>query len=450
MPTAKIFEKGGYIAEKGRTTGQSAGWGQTGSGRNPATAFPWLTFGNELTINTKTDESVNGFGFKQAPRITGERVDNPLSFYARFNGLDYFTYWMFGFEHVAKSVVVFKTTTGFVGGTPTLNLLFTTQGEDFLYLRTIETKDENGDLIYLYVFAGDVILLLQTGTLTAGAITLVYTGASGVLYDHVYEVDASARNYRLFTTAERSLLNTEGANPVVADTDKRNLMASLGKRMEQYDIQYPNAICSGWTYKVTPDDMAMFDTKFLAYTQNRGEYDSETWAQDADLEDNVNIPAHYQHTLKIGTTMANMVKICATEMSVKCEIPLQQIQTTCSFTHIAEPVLSGQTDLAFSATIARAEADTYVDYRQNMTRLCASLVATYGYFTSEMYMSRIVLTKSGADDGDVAAEPLEGAIVRVPDAENPFVKIQDFTSATGSPLVYRVINDNPACAMLAV
>lgn len=531
MSTAKIFETGAFRPEAGLAgVGQSKGWGSLASSLAPTgeCMLPWTSFGNELTIKTTEDDSIVGAGFQNAPVITGETVDNPLNFYTRFYGLDYFWYWAFGFEHRPKEVVVFESTTGWTG-VPTPGNLFVSDvsTQSLIYLRTIETKDTYGETKFLYIFENVDFALSTAGTdnimdeANPSTIYLTVTAHNPeILYQHAYEVDGSARHFREYTHKEMQVINrtisitlsaastavvdeiitinptgakgkvilsagnnvqfnllsgfvpdTAGSitcfagtiafpanawtNAVKLVTNKRNLMCTFAKRMSEYDIKYPNGMCNSWNFNVQAEKLATLETKFLAYTQQRSAdasgYGSSDWTLANNLADNDNIPAHFQYVVKLGDTIANMKKICATDFSVKCDTPFQQIQTTCSHKHIAEPILNGKTSLTTSITIARSETQLYQNFRQAQNRLIGSFIATLGFNTQEFYMRRIILSKANPDDGDVASEPLEGTIIQVPKDDDKFASvIGDINLVHNSPVVLVTINGNSNYSMMGV
>lgn len=449
IPTPKIFETGAMKLEYGLdTVDQSDGWGSLASERTLGTddAFPWLTFSNKLDVATEEDASVTTRAFKTTPRMVGKTVDNPVSFLSRFKGMNRFHYWMWGFENKVKEVVAFKAGASPFSASPTPgDTCVDTDTNDFIFLRTEVTRTEK---IYIFEAVDSVSPTLQTGTLTNTGVpwTFTFTSHSGsagsVMYEHLYELDSLGRRYRLYTTAEKALLS-------LAATDKRNLMATFGKRMANYDLRYKNAMCRNFSMKCSAAGMANHECNYMAYTEERGSYDSNNWTLLAGLLDTQLVPAHFEMMFSIGTgftltdgEITGLVELGLSDVSLDIETPLQSIQDFISGLSLAEPVLENKYGVTMAGTISRHTVQTYQEYRDAQTKIVAHLVANQGWFMQEWMTKEATITESGADDSDVAMEPLALNMGYI-EGTNEFTKwLQGITEIHDSPVLFRVRDDS--------
>lgn len=443
--TPKIFQLGAMKPEKGLTPQGHTGWGDVDSINYPGAedGFPWLEFGRDKVYTFKEDPSVVGKAFLAPGRPVGYKVDEPLNFLARFTDQNYPIYWMMGFENIVKEVIVMTSVLGFTGagvGNLAYNMKFTdTAPSDFYYLRTVTMKNAAAEDVTYYVFQGSTAPVSKLSFGSGGTlIEFIAATNSGVMYEHIFELDSQNREYRDYTDEEIAQMvgHTVG--------DKKNLMATLGLRMSDYDFIYPNAMCKDWTYNVKAEDMASWETNFCASDQfpEVDALDSVTYLPS--LEDNENVPAHYQHVFKLGLIsggISGMTEVCVTDLAIKCEIPLSEVQTMCSGLHIAEPKLSGAYKLTMTATIPYHDGETFIDYRDDRDRLCGILQANWGWNSIEFLIKKIVIDKSGPDTGDIAAEPLEMTIARCASSDDVFATTLGRTQVHSSPILIRVINN---------
>lgn len=463
--TPKIFQTGAYLPENGlfSASPQSLGWGDPLSWKTPGAlnAIPWLEYGNQITVNSVTDDSVTTNAAMSTPRITGLRVDLPFNFLARFDKIGSLHYWMFGFENVPQAVFVFEVdpdSSPWGGSEPASGTDFedgsTTQ---FTYLRTEPAKNALGEAVNYYLFASSTApdTVLGSGQLTetgGGGETFDYTTASTQKYEHLYELDSFGRRYREYMVSEQISGYSAG--------DKKNLMITLAKRMSIYDFRYGNAMCRSFTYNNPTQDMAVWETNFLAYAQERssaaGGFGSATWTLPENLEDNGSTPSHFQSRTHLGTTVGvigtdpdlTLTELCSSDFSVSVEIPLKQEGTTCSGLRIAEPILEGKYDITYSDTILYHDDPIYMEHREQNVRLFGRFASYLGHDMIEILMKNIVLSESaGPDDSEVASEPLEGKVSATEIVDDQWASsgwLEGNTQVHNMPLVMRVRNDTAA------
>ena len=457
IPTPKIFETGAMKPEYGLdTVNQSDGWGAVNSPRTLGAndAFPWLSFSNKVTIGTSKDDSVITRAFETTPRMTSTTIDNPVSFYARVKGMNRFHYWMFGFENLIKEVVAFKAgTSPFTAAVTPGDAFVDVSTNNFTFLRTETIRNLDGTTDYIYVFEADdsVAPALQTGTLTCSSPsnTFTFTSHSGVMYEHLYELDSYGRRYRLYTSAEQSLLS-------LAATDKRNLMATFAKRMASYDLRYKNAMCKNFALKSSSPGLAQFDCTFMAFTEERGDYSSSTWTLLSGLGNASLIPAHFEYRFAIGTAIAlhsdgyitGLTDLGLTDFNLGVEIPLQSIQDIISGLTIAEPVIQGKYGIKMTGTISRHTVNTYQGYRDAQTPLVAHLVTNQGWYMQEVMIKKATLDDAGAGDEDVAAEALSLNPGFVDGASEFTEWLEGITEIHDSPILLRIRDDSNVNEMI--
>lgn len=427
------------------------GWGVADTEHEPGAddAIPYITLDNEYNPKTVEDESIVGKAFGTLPRIVGYEAANKMSFYARFYDMDFQTFWMWGFENLVRSCVIVESATGWeVGADPVKGDEFICDAKTYSFVRKLKAKDAAGKAIdhYLFYCAPEDVIDDPTGTLIheGGAdpdTELDFTAHSPIMYEHFFELDSIDRKLRDYTAAEIATLLDYNVG------DKKNLMATIAKKMGSYDILYPNAMAKGWKYVCKPAAMTTWEVDLLAFEQQRGDFNSDDWTLKSSLADNANVPAHYQHTLEMGVNLAGLFEVCSTDVEVSCETAVQEVQTMCSGLHIAEPHLSGYYNMSLNVMIPRHSDQTYQTYRDGQTRLCAKLSANFGWYHTEMFIKRLALQKAGPNSDDIAAEPLEAKIGICPASENPFTDILLQSEVHESPLVYSVINLNPLNSM---
>jgi len=452
-PTPKIFETGAMKVEAGLylTDGalQSEGWGDTGAAQTltAGDAFPWLAFGNSVTIATEDDASVTTKAFMSSPRLIGKTIENALGFYARFTGLNRFHYWMWGFENVTMSVVAFKVTLTDPWGeaAPDVGDVYLDGTVSYTYLRTEKIRNSK-----VYVFANDGVTAVPTvaGTLemSTGEV-FTFTEVSAQMYEHLYELDASGRRYRRYTTAERLEFNTEMGTGTLGTADARNLMCTLAKRMSNYDLRYANAMSKSFNYKVSAAGLAQWETTYMSFLEERGDYDSEDWTLTDGLCNNQLVPAHYEMRFAIGEALTitngeitGLTDLGLTDFDMAVETPMQSLQDFVSGLSIAEPVLEGAYKVTLNGTISRHTVQTYQGFRDDQSALVGHLVTNQNWYMQEMLFKEIKIQEAGPDDGDVAGEPLKMTSSYVCAETNAFTAdwLYGHNELQDSPVVFRV------------
>jgi hypothetical protein len=387
--------------------------------------------------------------------MVGKMVENPLSYYGRYKGLNRFYYWQWGFENNAVTVVAFKSTslTPITGGNLVPGDVFTDVAmNSFTFLRTEKTRNES-----IYIFeAATVAPILQTGNLTNATpnpdVVVAFTSHSGLMYEHLYELDASGRRYRLYNAAE---VAATGA----AVTDKKNLMATLGKRMSNYDIRYANAMLKDFTIKTSSPGLQSIEGNFLAYKEERGSHNSAAWSLSDGLCDGQLVPTHFEHRFFIGTeanmsldttgAITGLDELGMSNVDIKVAMPLQSLQDFVSGLSIAEPELEGKYDIGVTGTISRHTVSTYQGYRDNQTVVVGHLHSNQGWYMQEYMIKEATLPTAGPDESEIAQEPLDLKVGFVCGATSAFDDwLEGFTETQQSPILFRVRDYEPQNSML--
>jgi len=432
----------------------SDGWGgSTGVvALGAGDAFPWTSFGNKLNVDTEEDASVTTKAFKSTPRMIGKNVDNPVGFYGRYKSINRFNYWMFGFENVVQEVVVCRGGADPFDTDPAIgDVGEDTHGvpKDFRFLRSETTRTET-----LYIFetmdSAVVTGLTISGTGTATWV-FTLTSASAIMYEHLYELDGVGRRFRAYTLAERAVHTSLYAN------DRRNLQATFGKKMDQYDLRYQNSMCKNFGLKITAAGMAMWESNYMGYTEARGDYSSDAWTLATGLSNTTLVPAHMEYRFSIGETItegtdgaiSGLTELGMSDINLEVQTPLQAIQDTISGLSFAEPVLEGAYGIRMLGTISRHSIQTYQTLRDAQTLVRAHLIANQGNYMQEIMVKEATLSESGPDDSDVAAEPLALEVGYVEGSSQWSTFLNDVTETQDSPILYRVRDDSSVNAMLA-
>lgn len=442
----KVLEVGAFQLEAGKTgAGQSPGWGVTGSEETlgASDAFPYLTLGKGKTINTIADNSITSLAFKDVPRQVTQYVEKSLSMYSRFAGLDSFNYWMFGFENLVKTVVAFVITTPSVD--PTAGAVYE-DADTPTNTMTFMRKEVNASTTY-YVFTatdGDIVAGAG-GTLTkssgTGDATLTYTANSGLMYEHLLELDSTSRHFVAYPTAEQITGYSAG--------DKKNRMATIGVKMGTNDFRYRNAMCKKFGFKSSAGQLAEMSIDFCAYDEGRADYSSSTWTFPATLIDSDNIVAHNQLRVQVGTTAATLVALGVTDVDFSVGVPLQILQDTTSGLYIAEPVMEGKYEIDLATTLSRYSAETYQGYRDAWTTVVGRISAEYGYYMTEFLFQEMKIMEAGPDEGDVAKENLKFSVgYSTTNAWSTW--LSGNTILHNGPVVMRVRNANSSNMMFSI
>ena len=454
----RIFQKAAFRMNAGNTANLPPSGGGWGSGDDIQSlvgnyAQPWLTFGNGVNIGTEEDNSVTDNAFMSTPVLITKTVDNPLSFSDRFNGINRLHLWCWGFENDVKPVMVFVgSATPWGVSEPAAGTLFedSTAGttQKFTFLRTEVFKNTSNVDIYHYVFANNDPATAPdptpAGTLTevgGGGETFTYTAHSAPMYEHLFELESNDRQLREYSTAEQAMTDFVAG--------KRNLLATLAKRFKSHDVTYPDALCRSFNWSMSSPGLASIETNFLAFREDRDQaVTSAGWDFPADLTNNSNVPTHTQTSFRIGATPATVVEICLSEMGLNVDIPLQQIQDTCSNENLAVPVLEGKYSIGQTGTISRYDVDTYQDIRDAQSTVVTQTVSHKGYLMKEFLVSEATIPEADPTDDEVAMQALVLGVGFVPLANDPWAThLFGNTRLQNSPVVLRTRDFDPQNSM---
>jgi len=413
--------------------------------------FPHFSIGNAVNVETEEDNSVIGRAFMSTPRMTGKMIDNPISCYDRFEGLDDYDYWNWGFCNDLKKVIVFKgadPATAFVGGAiPAAGELAyedATAGtpQIFTFVRHETTKTEPGVEEHLYVFTPDTGVtapdptpagtLIQTSAPATNNFT--YTEHSVVLEEKLFEIDSLGRQLREYTTPEIAM------DDYVAG--KKNPFASVAKRFTPYDMEFDNVVSSGFTWSTSAPGGAKLEGNFLSPRQRRNSttQSSPNWTLPDGLENNRSVPFHHQMQFWIGTDPSSLECLGMTELSYEVTPPLEKIQTTKSGLSLAEPYIEGKYTVGLTGTVGRHSVETYQNYRDLQTLVVAKIKMSQGYNVKTVYFKECNIIASGPDDTNVASEPLQMGVgyARAADDQWATTELTNHTQIHESPAVMLV------------
>lgn len=463
--TPKRFQTGARSLENGKNgSSQSLGWGDKDSvrGLGDGDGLSWLNLEIDEDYTFKQDESVTSRGFKASPRLMGIGLSKPISFLDRYYGQNDLNYWMFGFENAVKPVIVFSVAESDpvdpldpFSYIPSAGDTFTDGTYNYDYLRTIENRGTDNCIFYMYVFENDgTNVPSASGQLTAPGGTFDYTAHSGQKYEHLFELDKRSRQLRDFTSLEQPILVT-GDSAGWEAGDKRNIMMTIGKRYNTYDARVQNAMCKSFSWGLTAGDLAINSCDYVAYKKEEGDYDSDSWTLQPGGDTQDNSPAHYETFFKIGTTFhdenlqgGDMLTLNAKQANVNVEIPVDESQTYTSGLYMQCPLMNDEYNLTWDCIIGRHDTLLYQQRLRSLTKSVITVTSVQGYYVKELLIKRATLTKSGADNSDIAEEPLEGTMDDINPLNNPFTTwLSNHSELQDSPIVMRTIDDQPLNSM---
>jgi len=447
--SSRITQSGAFGNEfSGTGVDVHNGWG-TDAPLKPLSidaGFPYLTFEHDPEPVLERDTSVTSKAFQTGEREVGRTLDKSLSFNNRCDGMDKQLSWMTGWENKTKKVIVFQTNrlTDAPAGT-----VFSTDGEDYTFLRQYQAKTITNKVIFYAVFSYllDNAPDTQAGTLDqAGAfLDLTYIGWDK-MYEHTYELSNDGRAFRAFTASERTALG----NQATVD-DRRTCMATLAKKFPEYSFRFQNTKCYKFGFKWAPQKFTEVMGSWLGYDQERIKT-TDPLHSDIDYDmlcsmvESNNIFAHNQTRFEIGVASTkynggNYTFYPVTEMNVDVEVPLQKQQDTESGLFLTDPVLNGLIAISAGATITHSKDEQFMEWRDNRTKLAGVIRSSYGFYSQEIFLKKFTLPKAGPDGGEVSAEPITLS-VELTCGGHAFD--QYFTDdVMGSPMVIRVVNKNP-------
>lgn len=458
MPTPLIFQGFACKMENGKNGGsQSDGWGTANSAQTlgAGDGIPYLTLETNPDFSFKGDDSITSNAFMSSSRIMGKALSKPLSFLDRYYGQDKLNYWMFGFENDPQAVVVFSASdTPWSTAEPAPGTVFVdVTTTEFTYLRREAIRDMDNLVSYVYIFSNVGLVLpdITSGVITeqGNTPTFTFTAHSTQFYEHLYELDKLGRRIRDYTTAEQAVTGWQAG-------DVKNIMMTMGRRLDSYDQRLKNAMCKSWNWKLAAADSATIEAGFIAYDRIRGDYASDTWSLPTGLEDIFSSPPSHETQFFLGTIFEggsrDMVSLGMAESNITCEIPLDETQSYTSGVWFDTPILNAKYTLAMNGTINRHDAATYEELMDNNTYVCAQVISNMGYYMKEFLIKRATITKSGPDASPVAQEPLDLSIGYVPLASSPFTAAGHMygnTEIQDSPIIMRVRNESAVNQMFA-
>jgi len=367
---------------------------------------------------TVEDGSIDGAAFMDLPRQvrkTGE-LDN-IGSVLKYDGLTRLFYWLFGYEDGLTSPREWrKFTVSGISTPPALGDKYThpSDNDRDYFVRELDLTAGAGT-IWMEVFNGTTAPS-ASGTLTretgSGDATITFSAVTVAFYVHVWELDKHERHF----TAYRSGENTAGD----ADADDRkNRFATLGVKEGPSDKRYPYLLARNFTFSSKSTDFARVTAGGLAAKEERGSFNSASWAAPSGTLGSALNVRHSDFTVKIGPS-GSLVAVGVSEFSIEVEIPLQVLQDTESGLFIAEPLLEGKYAVRGSITLSRHSVDTYLANRDNFDALALSIEAENDDYKIGLYLPDIRIPDSFVADGDVPPNPINFVTGEEPAGGNPF------------------------------
>lgn len=425
MSAVKIFQKGAFVNEDSL-------WGASAKSLAGDNAIPFLTLGKKKTVNLETDNSIDTQAFKDIPRKVTEYAEENISMYNRFSGLEPLMYWAWGFETV-NSVVVLS-----LQDDPTLtpdDVYLDSSSNEFTFLRTEELKDKG----VVYVFSADVAVV---GTeLTKELDTLTITENSGLMYEHVFELDRTERHVSDFKEDEKDV-------PGYYIGAKKNRLATVGVRVKpETDLIYPKSICKSFNFKTEAAAFSEWSFSFLSKDQLKGNFLSDNWNYASEVSSSDNIAIHHQMEVALGENEDNLVKLGVTSAELSVEIPLPVDQDTTSGLNIIEPVMEGKYNISLNTVLSRYSTDIYQGYRDTWQSCQVRISAMNDFYRTDIFAHKSKISEAGPDEGDIPKENLQFEVGSFGASTWP-KSLKGNLLIQNSPIVLRVRNYNSTNSML--
>lgn len=428
--STKITQVGAFKLE----SPTSAGWGQTNSvqdlGNNDA--IPYTSMTKNKTMNFETDNSIVSEAFKDVPRLVGVYPEDSIKMYNRFYGINKLLYWAFGFENSVKSVVVFTPANAGQSITPGSVWL-----DDSLNEYTFLRKEVNR-ITTFFVFSS-LNTPAQLGTLTSEGVNFEYTANSGLMYEHLFEIDSHNRELKDYLPDEQI--------PGYSSEMKKNRMATIGVKMGVTDFRFQNAMCKKMELASSAGQFSELSFDFLGFNQERGSFG--TWTLPSGMIDSDSIVAHHQWRVEMGISENNLIPLAVTSFNLGLEIPLQVIQDTQSGLYLAEPIMEGKYGINSEITLSRYSSELFQNYRDAWSNVMTRISSTFGFYRQDFFINTAKISQAGPDDDNVAKEPLKLEI-GYSDTNYWSNALYGNSLIHNSPLILRVRDKSSLNSMLGV
>lgn len=416
MATTKVLTKGAFCLDSSTSPGD---WMSNVNSLGAGNCFPYINLGTKKVINHEEDPCISCISFKDTARLTGTYVEDSISTYLRLKGISDLLYWMFGMEHAPVLVDVVRSSTSgtYVNGDEYED----ESNNSFTLIRTEKLKSG----VYQYIFSCDDDLAIN-GDLSrvsgTGVPSIDVSSSSGILYEHLFELDAWERHQAEFRdvgagrydpdVGELSELSPDNArgNAYTAGNLKCR-RAIIGKKLATGDFQFPGAMCKKFSIQSEAGKMATISGDYVARAKEDSDTSSDTWTLKSELVTNDNVLGHHDFQVCLDETDdVENDNIGVINFNLDVEIPLKVEQDTISGLLIEEPVFEGLYGLNLKVILSRHATDKYEDFRDAWDSICARIEAHVGYEKLSLLIENAKLSNAGPNDEEVAKEELDFVI----------------------------------------
>ena len=418
--TAKINQTAARAIEMGNTARPHGGWtGTWDKTLNPAVGIAYSELSLEKEFSTESDNQVTFGAQPSAEVLQSISMDNTYSFVNRFRTKDADFAWAFGFETVKPVVVAILTDPESILSVDKFDV-YEIDGADYKFLRFEKCRLTDYSWSKLAVFSpvGDTVIEEPIiGSNTLESLTgddIIVSKIERTMYEHLYELP-NDRSLRLFTEAEQNAMGfTEDQKNAGW---QRSLMMRVLKSFSDYVVDVEHSICESFSLNYTSGSPVQFESNMVSFndaTMPHEEVESASFELDCESRESILNINFYNTMFEIATHADqpvykhdNNFEVGVTDINLGVSIPMQKIQDTVSGLYINEPQIEGKYEYEGSVTVTHNKGTKFRQIRDNQEYAHARVSSYRGTEMQELLIKRFRLKQAGADNGDVAAEPLE-------------------------------------------
>lgn len=417
----------------------AAAWGSgAATSISDADGFPFLSFVPKKTINFEQDNTIYSQGFKDLPRLVGSYVENSFSRNARFQGPhNAHLYWMFGYELPPVAVDCITTATEIttlVAG----DVYEDTEGNSFTFIR----KETYGST-FIYVFSADDSVGIATGDLTqsfgSGPETITPVTKSGLMYEHVFELDKDSRHATAYLA---------GQKPSSLPAGQKCRRATIHFATQVTDYRFINCMCKKFSFGSEAGKFWEVGNDFIGHSESKGDYNSSSWGLPDAAQTSSTIIAHHQTQFRVGTSEATLSSLGVTSWDLEVEAPLAVEQDTASGIYLMEPIFNGKYSIKLNATLSRYSSDTYQNLRDTWTDVIVTVRARDGFYSKGFYVTKAKISEASLDDSEVTKQSLVFEPYYDNTALTTHFPADQFAFKMNSPVVCMVRDKNSTYSMI--
>lgn len=451
MSTVKVLRNAAFRLESCNTP---LAWGVRPPSPTTGDCFPYLSLGAKKVIAHEQDASISSYGFQDTARLVGSYVEDSLSTYLRSAGIEPLLFWAFGYEHAP--VVVCVITTSSTGTFVLGDTYEDSDNSEFLLIRDELLKSGAHQYVFKCIdglaIASESSLNRTAGT---GVSEIVVVTDSGILYEHLFTLDAKDRSSEDYRTegvgrydpnvGETSELGPDNPNGnALSEGDKKCRRATIGLALGTGDFIYPGAMCKKFEISSEAGKLTSISADYVAFAELSSANASTLWTPNSYLVTNDNVLGHHDFQVRVAGSDSNSNDtLGVTSFNLGADIPIKIEQDTESNLSIAEPVFEGTYGLTSTIELSRHSSAVFETIRDNWTQVCAAIEAYVGSSKFGIYIESANISESGPNEDMVAKEQLN-LVIGFSDTDVFTNSLYSYKNFQGSPILCLVRNARAA------